>query len=164
MTCENCQLPHDGSYGSGRFCSQRCASSFSTKARRSEINSKVGDKLRGRRLPEEQKLLLKESWNKRRGLERKPNKNRTPLDNLLVENSPYTTQCVKRRLLQDGVIAYECKECGNKGIHNNKPLTLQLDHINGNNRDHRIENLRLLCPSCHSQTETYGSKKRYKVP
>ncbi len=161
MICENCQVEHGGDYGSGRFCSQRCASSYSTKARRQEINSKVSDKLSGRKLTEDQRLQIKESWSKRRGLERKPNKNRTPLDDLLVENSKYTTQCVKRRLLQEGMLEYVCRECGNTGIHNNKPLTLQLDHINGNNRDHRMENLRLLCPSCHSQTETYGSKKRY---
>jgi 5-methylcytosine-specific restriction endonuclease McrA len=161
MYCENCKNEHIGQFGSGRFCSQRCASSFSTKSNRKEINAKVGEKLKGRKLTEKQKEAIKFSWNKRRGLERKPNKNRTSLENLLIENSTYTTQCVKRRLLQENAIDYECKECGNKGIHNNKPLTLQLDHINGNNRDHRMENLRLLCPSCHSQTDTYGSKKRY---
>lgn len=43
---------------------------------------------------------------------------------------------------------------------NNKALSLQLDHINGVNTDNRVENLRWLCPNCHSQTDTYGSKNK----
>ncbi len=48
------------------------------------------------------------------------------------------------------------KYAGNDGIHNGKHLVMQLDHVNGNNTDHRLENLRMLCPNCHSQTETYS--------
>lgn len=43
-----------------------------------------------------------------------------------------------------------------------KPLTLELDHINGNHKDNRLNNLRFLCPNCHTQTATYGSKSRAK--
>lgn len=45
MICENCNKQHDGSYGSGRFCSSKCARGFSTKAKRKEINKKVSEKL-----------------------------------------------------------------------------------------------------------------------
>ena len=47
-------------------------------------------------------------------------------------------------------------------IWNDKKLSLQLDHINGDNSDNRLENLRFLCPNCHTQTETYCSKCRAK--
>ena len=55
---------------------------------------------------------------------------------------------------------YKCsgKDCCNKGEWLGKPLVLQLDHINGVRDDHRLENLRFLCPNCHSQTDTYGGK------
>jgi len=67
------------------------------------------------------------------------------------------TGIVKKRFKT--VSEYKCFECKIGGKYNSKPLTLQLDHINGDNRDNRIENLRWLCPNCHTQTDTYGSKK-----
>lgn len=57
-----------------------------------------------------------------------------------------------------------CNECGIKDVWNNKKLSLQLDHVNGDGNDNRLENLRFLCPNCHSQTENFAGKsckKRY---
>lgn len=51
MQCENCNSEHDGNYGSGRFCSSKCARAFSTKEKRQEINKKVAKKLNGRPSP-----------------------------------------------------------------------------------------------------------------
>jgi 5-methylcytosine-specific restriction endonuclease McrA len=65
---------------------------------------------------------------------------------------------LKSRLLKEKLIEYKCVKCGNTGEWQGEPLSLQLDHINGNNKDHRLENLRLLCPNCHSQTKTYSGK------
>lgn len=79
-------------------------------------------------------------------------------EQVFIENSYYARHHIKKRIIEQKLISYECSVCGNIGEHNNKPLSLQLDHINGNGCDHRLENLRFLCPNCHSQTETYAGK------
>ena len=66
---------------------------------------------------------------------------------------------LRKRLIHEGLIEDKCCECNNLGYWNNNPLTLELDHINGDNNDNRLENLRLLCPNCHSQTPTFRKKK-----
>jgi Zn finger protein HypA/HybF involved in hydrogenase expression len=90
-------------------------------------------------------------------------KNRYPLNNILTENSIYNRSQLKRRLVEDNLLEYKCSSCGIIDMWNNKPLSLQLDHINGINNDNRLNNLRFLCPNCHSQTETYCGKHRKKV-
>lgn len=85
-----------------------------------------------------------------------------PLSEILVENSTYTNIArLKIRLLREGLLEIKCygEGCGLTEWRS-KPISLQLDHINGNNFDHRIENLRLLCPNCHSQTETFAGKNK----
>ncbi|MGB2240169.1 MAG: HNH endonuclease [Pseudomonadales bacterium] len=55
---------------------------------------------------------------------------------------------------------YNCSSCGIGDEWNGKPITLQLDHINGVNNDHRLDNLRMLCPNCHSQTDTWCGRNK----
>ena len=55
---------------------------------------------------------------------------------------------------------YKCQLCGNDGTYNGKPLALQLDHIDGKASNNDPKNLRLLCPNCHSQTETFGARNK----
>ena len=83
-----------------------------------------------------------------------------PLKEILVENRPYKSSELKRRLIKDGLKEDKCEICGCINEWNGNPLVLQLDHINGNHNDNRLENLRILCPNCHSQTETFGNKRK----
>ena len=89
------------------------------------------------------------------------NNQRFTIEEICVENSTYTSISVlKKRLVKEGYMHYCCACCGNSGIWNDKPISLQLDHINGKCNDHRLENLRFLCPNCHSQTDTYAGKNK----
>lgn len=90
------------------------------------------------------------------------NKEKIPLENILIKNSNYSRTHLKPRLIKENIIKYECAECGIIPFWNNVPLTLVLDHINGISNDNSIENLRFLCPNCNSQTETFaGRNKKY---
>lgn len=80
----------------------------------------------------------------------------------LAEGSYRTTTVIKRFILRKNLIPYQCSECGQQNSWNNKELVLHLDHINGIGNDHRLENLRFLCPNCHSQTNTYSTNSRTK--
>jgi hypothetical protein len=84
-------------------------------------------------------------------------------EEVFIENSrPVAGYRIKSRLLDLGW-KEECFECRLPSIWNNKKLVLQLDHINGIHYDNRLENLRLLCPNCHSQTSSFCSKNRVSL-
>jgi Fe2+ transport system protein FeoA len=84
-------------------------------------------------------------------------------DEIFIENSDYANRAnIKRRLFSMG-IPEECAICGQGPIWNGLPLTLQLDHINGIGNDNRLENLRILCGHCHSQTDTYCGKNHRRT-
>lgn len=92
----------------------------------------------------------------------KPSKRKIPTDEILNGLHPqYQTFKLKSRLLNEGLIKNECFTCGITDW-NGKSLPLELDHIDGNPTNHNIDNLRMLCPNCHSQTETFRAKNRRK--
>lgn len=81
-------------------------------------------------------------------------------EQIFCEHSTYGKPHLKKKIINENKLPYSCQECGLGPEWNNKQLVLQLDHINGINDDNRLENLRFLCPNCHSQTETYCLGKK----
>ncbi len=98
----------------------------------------------------------------RQGAKFKSGFQKIPTDELLVKGVFRNTQNLKERLVKEGLLINHCYDCNIQPIWNGKKLTLHLDHINGYNTDNQLENLRLLCPNCHSQTETYCGAKSKK--
>lgn len=76
---------------------------------------------------------------------------------LFKNNCKHNRNILRRYIIKNELIPYKCSICG-LTTWNNKTISLELDHINGINNDNRLENLRFLCPNCHSQTTTYGSR------
>lgn len=86
------------------------------------------------------------------------------LEEILIDNSPYANiSRLKQRLVREKKLEYKCAFCGNTGEWLGKEISLQLDHINGKNNDHRLSNLRFLCPNCHATTDTYAGKNNKGV-
>lgn len=84
-----------------------------------------------------------------------------PLPEILIKESTYLgSSHLKARLLKEGLLIPHCYECGAPPVWRDRPLVLVLDHINGDRSDHRLENLRLLCPNCNSQQTTFAGKNR----
>ena len=84
------------------------------------------------------------------------------LSEVLVSDSTYNRGRLKKRLVKDGILTPACSICGLGNTWQDKPLTLHLDHKNGDSKDNRLPNLRLLCPNCHSQTKTYAGRSLRK--
>lgn len=82
-----------------------------------------------------------------------------PLETLLVKGVAMTsTSTFKSRLIKAGFLVEKCAGCGLGSEWNGAPLVLQLDHEDGDRSNNLLENLRLMCPNCHSQTDTYAGK------
>lgn len=99
-------------------------------------------------------------WNV--GLKFRPQKE-YKLEEILQKDFKYQSSKLKNRLIESGLKEYRCEGCKNTEW-NGKPIPLELHHINGDRTDNRLENLQILCPNCHAQTEHYRGKnqERYK--
>lgn len=80
---------------------------------------------------------------------------RRPLQELLVEHGKTPTEKLKQRLYREGVKTPVCELCGQGAVWQGKKMSLVLDHINGVRDDHRIENLRIVCPNCDATLPTF---------
>jgi len=81
-------------------------------------------------------------------------------DYYFVENSKADRSFIKNKIIKDNLKEYRCEICNLDPNWCGKELSLHLDHINGINNDNRLDNLRFLCPNCHSQTPTYSGKSK----
>jgi hypothetical protein len=104
---------------------------------------------------EPKELFPSKNWN--RGL-------KVNASELFIEKSKYRQHTIRLHFKKLKCISYICQICKCEPFHMNKELILNLDHINGINNDHRLENLRWLCPNCHSQTDTFAGKNNKKSP
>lgn len=95
------------------------------------------------------------------GIVKKQRSDRISTQSILDGNHPeYETYKLKLRLINEGYIEDKCSICGwDKKPDSAKYTPCELDHINGNPHDHRLENLRLICPNCHSLTPTYRFRR-----
>lgn len=84
----------------------------------------------------------------------KPGK-RYSFDTMFTENSLINRSVVKHRILTDKLIPYICQLCGQDDVWNGVTISLILDHINGINTDHRLKNLRFVCPNCNATLPTF---------
>ena len=82
-----------------------------------------------------------------------------PVERVFAAGTRHNGPTLARKIRKYSLKPYQCTKCGLVGEWQNELITLQIDHINGTSDDNRLENLRFLCPNCHSQTPTYAGKR-----
>ena len=87
-------------------------------------------------------------------------KTRPELEDLLVVGSKVQSFKLKRRLYESGLKLPKCELCGWSRMSEDGRIPLELDHINGEHYDNRLENLRILCPNCHSLQSTHRGRNK----
>lgn len=86
-----------------------------------------------------------------------------PIKDYLSNSQKTQSYALKKRLISEDLLEAECATCGCSSWFG-APIPLELDHINGNNQDNNLSNLRLLCPNCHAMTDTYKGKNKKRSP
>lgn len=82
-----------------------------------------------------------------------------PIEFYLSNKAEITSHHLRLRLISEKIFEHKCSIC-NLTKWMGKPIPIELDHINGNNKDNRLENIRILCNNCHAQTPNFRSKNR----
>jgi hypothetical protein len=87
-----------------------------------------------------------------------------PLSEILVEGSTYHRVHLKHRLYREGLKARRCELCGQGEDWHGRRMSLIIDHVNGVRNDHRLENLRIVCPNCAATLDTHCRRNKTRVP
>jgi hypothetical protein len=149
-----------------------CAESFSL----AEVLKKAGRKGGGSQQTLKKKIaefgidtshFTGQLWNKGRTKEdderieqQSFNQEKYPLEEVFKENSPVTQKMLRGYVERHNLLEYKCVNRGCNGSWQGGLISLEIDHINGNNKDNRLSNLRYLCPNCHALTDTYRGKNK----
>jgi Zn finger protein HypA/HybF involved in hydrogenase expression/predicted nucleic acid-binding Zn ribbon protein len=144
-TCINCGIKTDK-----KFCTKKCYNEFIKNYKLKLYCKNCNKQLLGRRITSFCDRNCYKNYYKEK------------INTFFTKNSKHNRGHLKDKIIEFKLLNYSCEACGNNGEWNGKPLVLQLDHVNGNNTDNRLENLRFLCPNCHTQTDTFVGKNRRK--
>ena len=88
------------------------------------------------------------------------NKEKYSLEEIFQKNSPVTQKVMRGYVERHHLLEYECVNCGCNGEWQGGLISLEIDHIDGDNHNNELSNLRYLCPNCHALTETYRGKNK----
>lgn len=166
MVCENCTREHDGSYGSGRFCGQRCARGFSTKGSREDISEQVSETLRskGIRPPKQYEFKsgdanLNKTLDRRRKISESNTlhqRKRMSEDLSRWKNGELQPSARRAKNLLIFEFGEKYSECGwaERNSHSNT-IPVELEHRDGDCYNNAYSNVCLLCPNDHSLTSTF---------
>jgi endogenous inhibitor of DNA gyrase (YacG/DUF329 family) len=146
--CKNCGKDISNKSSRYKFCSHSCAASYNNLGRVSSLR-----KIRTCIVCHKEYYYSK-SYSKYCSKECSI----MPLKNMLIKNSPHSRHNIKNRLIKENFLKNICSICGLPSMWNSKPIVMVLDHINGDSKDYRIENLRLVCPNCNSQLDTFTGR------
>ena len=152
LNCNENDATKYSKYTNGKFCSSKCARSYSTKEKRKEINERVSEKLTGRK-PNRDYSFSTEKWEIIR------NKRRKTYDEKMLEcdfNDLGFDRQKRRVLIEQNFCCNRCRLNEWEG----EKIPLEIEHIDGDNQNNERDNLIALCPNCHALTATWRGRNK----